>query len=126
MHKAEKSPCPPHSYYSYGCWPCSSGTPMTSAYELALASGGSAAQALVGGAAPARLSLEYVVDDGASSPTIKITTVSGGATSTWEETSPATGYQMKSGFMSVEPGTTVTLDATETTARLRWCETFCC
>jgi hypothetical protein len=33
---------------------------------------------------------------------------------------------MKSGFMSVEPGTKVTLDATETTARLRWCETFCC
>src|SRR4051812_21308069 len=126
MHKTEKPPCVPYGYYTYGCWPCACGTPMISPYELALASGGSAAQAFVGGATPARLSLEYVVDDGASSPAIKVTTVSAGTTSTWEETTPATGYQMKSDFLSVEPGTKVTLDATETTARLRWCETFCC
>ena len=124
MHKADRHPCPP--YYTYGCWPCPGGTPMVSAYELAIASGSPAAQAFVGGAARARLSLEYVVDDGASSPTVKVTTESAGSASTWEETAPASGYQTKSDFMSVEPGTKVTLDATETTARLRWCETFCC
>jgi hypothetical protein len=126
MYTAQKYPCPPYGYYGYGCLPCPCGTPMISPYELAIASGGATAQAFVGGAAPARLSLEYVVDDGASSPTIKVTTVSAGSTSTWEETAPASGYQVKSDFMSVQPGTKVTLDATETTARLRWCETFCC
>jgi hypothetical protein len=99
---------------------------MVSPYELAITSGGAPGQALVGGLSPARLSLEYVVDDGATSPTIKVTTVSAGTSSTWEETSPGTGYQMKSDFLTVDPGTKVTLEASETTARLRWCELFCC
>jgi hypothetical protein len=113
-------------YYGYGCQPCPCGTPMLSPYELAVASGGAAGQAMVGGMSPSRLSLEYVVDDGAASPTIKVTTESAGSSSTWEETSPATGYQVKSDFLTVDPGTKVTLDASETSARLRWCELFCC
>jgi hypothetical protein len=99
---------------------------MVSPYELAVASGDPTAQAFVGGATPVHLSLEYVVDDGAASPSIKVTTVADGSTSTWEETAPASGYQVKSDFLNLQPGAKVTLDATEAAARLRWCETFCC
>jgi len=109
-----------------GCGPCDCGQAMVSPYELAVASGGASAQAFVGGTTQVRLSLEYVVDDGASSPSIKVTTVSAGSTSTWEETAPPSGYQVKSDFINLQPGAKVTLDATEAAARLRWCETFCC
>jgi hypothetical protein len=118
--------CQAQTYPSYGCQPCCCGTTMVSPYELAIASGGASAQAFVGGATPVRLSLEYVIDDSASSPSIKVTTVSGGSTSTWEETAPPSGYQVKSDFLNLQPGAKVTLDATEAAARLRWCETFCC
>ena len=48
------------------------------------------------------LSLEYVVDDGASSPSIKVTTVARRrSTSTWEETAPTAGYQVKSDFLNL-------------------------
>jgi hypothetical protein len=99
---------------------------MVSPYEISVASGGASAQALVGGTAIVHLSLEYLVDSGASSPSITVTTASNGTTSTWQETTPATSYQVKADFMNVQPGTTVTIDATEAVARLRWCETFCC
>jgi hypothetical protein len=99
---------------------------MVSPYEISVASGGATATALVGGATTVRLSLEYLVDTGATAPSITVTTASGGTTSSWEETSPGTGYQVKPGFLNVPPGTTVTVDATEAAARLRWCETFCC
>jgi len=114
---------PPQYVYSYGC---GCGVPMVSAYELSVASGGPDAQALVGSANPVHLSLEYLVDDGASSPSVKVTTASDGSTSAYEETPPAAGFQVKSDFMTVQPGTKVTLAATEAAARLRWCETFCC
>jgi hypothetical protein len=125
MYQTRNHPYAPYAYGG-GCSPCPCGTPMLSPYELSVTSGGAAGQAFVGGAQPARLSLEYVVDDGAASPTIKVTTASAGSSSTWEETSPATGYQVKSDFLTVDPGTKVTLDVSETTARLRWCELFCC
>jgi len=109
-----------------GCQPGHRGTLMVSPYELAVASGGATAQALVGGAAPAHLSLEYLVDSGATSPSITVTTASNGTTSSWSETTPGPGYQRKPDFLNVQPGTTVTVAATEAAARLRWCETFCC
>jgi len=124
MHHGHKYSYPPP--YGYGCQPCPCGVPMVSSYELAVASGAPAAEAFVGGVSDVRLSLEYVVDAGASTPSIKVTTASPGSTSTWEETTPGTGYQVKSDFMRLQPGTKVTLDVTETAARLRWCETFCC
>ena len=127
MTHLQSYPCGHYpGYAGCGCPICRCGTAMVTPYEISVASGGSPAMALVGGATSVRLSLEYLVDDGASSPSIKVTTVSSGSTSTWEETTPATGYQFKSDFITIQPGSKVTLDATETTARLRWCETFCC
>ena len=95
-------------------------------YELSVASGGPSAQALVGGLTTVHLSLEYVVDSGATAPAITVSTASDGTTSSWEETTPASGYHVKRHFLNIQPGTTVTVTATETAARLRWCETFCC
>jgi hypothetical protein len=111
---------------TYGYQPCGCPTHMVSPYELAVASGGASAEAFVGGAAPVHVSLEYVVDDGAATPSIKVTTVSDGSSSTWEETAPAAGYQVKSDFTTLQPGAKLTLEATEAAARLRWCETFPC
>ena len=72
------------------------------------------------------LSLEYVVDDGATTPSVSVATAAGGKYLELEETTPGAGYQVKRDFMTIQPGTKVTIDATETAARLRWCETFCC
>jgi hypothetical protein len=99
---------------------------MVSPYELSVDSGGATKQALVGGTTTVRLSLEYLVDSGATAPSITVTTASNGTTSTWKETAPGSGYQVKGDFLNVQPGTTVTVDVTEAVARLRWCETFCC
>ncbi len=101
---------------------------MLSPYELSVSSGGAdTAEALVGGASTVHLSLEYLVDSGASAPSISVTAASStGSTSTFTETPPATGYQVKRHFMNIEPGTKVTINATDATARLRWCESFCC
>jgi hypothetical protein len=101
--------------------------PVPSVRELDVSSASAGpAESLVGGVSTAHLSLEYLVDTDAASPSIKVTVVSGGSTSTWEETSPATTYQCKGDLMSVEPGTRLTLEASGATARLRWCETICC
>lgn len=118
--------CGPGCHSGCECQSCCGGTVMVSPYELSVASGGATQSALVGGAGTVQLTLEYLVDASASAPSITVTTASNGTTSTWQETSPAPGYQVKSHFLNIPPGTTVTVDATETTARLRWCESFCC
>ena len=99
---------------------------MVSPYELSVVSGGTTQQALVGGVGPVKLSLEYLVESGATGPTITVTTTSSGTSSTWTESPTASGYQVKPDFMNVAPGTTVTVGASGATARLRWCESFCC
>lgn len=81
---------------------------------------------MIGGTTHASLTLEYVPDAGATSPSVKVTVAIGGSTSTWQETSMTDGYHVKSKLLSVEPGSKVTLEVTEAMARLRWCETICC
>jgi hypothetical protein len=129
MYQTQPYPCSPPeapACWRCGCQPCRCGSPMVGPYEISVASGGTSAQALVGGTTIVHLSLEYLVDSDASSPSVTVTTASDGTTSTWQETTPGTGYQVKADFMNVAPGTVVTVDATEAAARLRWCETFCC
>jgi hypothetical protein len=126
MHQHQHHHCHSPGPGGCGCHPCCGGTPMVSPYELSVDSGGSTAQALVGGTTTVHLSLEYLVDAGASSPSIKVTTASNGTTSTWQETAPASGYTVKHHFLNIPPGTTVTVDTSGAAARLRWCETFCC
>lgn len=81
---------------------------------------------LVGGSRPAFLSVEYLVDPGAVSPTVKVTTAAGGASATWSDDTPVEGYTVRQAFLSAAPGTKVTLAVNNAIARLRWCELVCC
>jgi len=82
--------------------------------------------ALVGGSEDASLTLEYLVDSGAASPSVTLTTTTGSATSTWTDATPTVGYHVQEALLSVQPGTTITLAVNNVTARVRWCETICC
>jgi hypothetical protein len=81
---------------------------------------------LVGGSTQVSLSLEYLVETGAVSPSVTLTTTSDGATATWSDTTPAVGYHVQEGLLSVKAGTKVSLKVNNVTARLRWCERICC
>jgi hypothetical protein len=83
-------------------------------------------QTLVGGSTQVSLSLEYLVETGAVSPSVTLTTTSEGASATWSDTAPAVGYHVREGLLSVTAGTKVTLTVNNATARLRWCERVCC
>ena len=94
--------------------------------DLAADAKNSSAQALAGGSEQVSLSIEYLVETGASSPSVKVTTTSDGSTATWSDTTPAVGYHVQEGFLSVNPGTKISLDVNNLTARIRWCERICC
>ena len=81
---------------------------------------------MVGGERPVFLSLEYIVDAGAASPTVKVTTAAGSSSATWTDDAPAEGYTVRQAVLSAAPGTKVTLDVNNAIARLRWCELVCC
>jgi hypothetical protein len=81
---------------------------------------------LVGGARPVFLSLEYLVDAGAASPTVKVVTASGGSSATWSDDAPVEGYTVRQAVLSAAPGTKVTVAVNNAIARLRWCELVCC
>jgi hypothetical protein len=82
--------------------------------------------ALVGGTDQVSLALEYLVETGASSPSVTLTVTSDGVNSTWNDNAPAVGYQVREALLSVKPGTKVSITVSNVTARLRWCERVCC
>jgi len=82
--------------------------------------------ALVGGRGESRLTVEYSVASGATSPSVTVTIVADGKTTTWTDTSIAAGYHVYDGLGAVHAGATVTLTVTNATARVRWCERICC
>jgi hypothetical protein len=111
--------------------------------------------ALVGGHDDVHLTLEYLVEKGATNAKVTVTAVQpDGATSTWTDTGIAVGFHVQEKFLTVKPGTQVNLEVgsvtraavphptqpgstranarpalgsvTGVTARLRWCETICC
>lgn len=81
---------------------------------------------MVGGERQVFLSLEYIVDAGAASPTVKVTTAAGSSSATWSDDAPSEGYTVRQAVLSAAPGTKVTLAVNNATARLRWCELVCC
>jgi hypothetical protein len=83
-------------------------------------------QSLVGGSEQVSLSLEYLVETGAVSPSVTLTTTSDGTTATWSDATPAVGYHVQAALLSVKAGTKVSLKVNNATARLRWCERICC
>ena len=94
--------------------------------DIAVDSAKPSKDGLVGGTAQASLSLEYLVDAGAASPSVKLTTVTDGVSSTWSDAAPPTGYTVQHAVLSVNPGTKLTLAVNNAIARVRWCETLCC
>lgn len=82
---------------------------------------------MVGGARAVFLSLEYLVDAGAASPAVKVTTAAGGSSATWSDDAPVEGYTVRQAVLSAAPGTKVTVSVNNAIARLRWCElVYCC
>lgn len=85
------------------------------------------ATGLVGGSHKAALTLEYLVEKGAASPSVQVTlTAPDGTTSDWSDTAPVEGYHVKDAFLTADAGTKLTLTVNNVTAHLRWCERICC
>lgn len=82
---------------------------------------------LVGGADQVSLSVEYLVPQGAVSPSVKVSaTAPDGTVSDWSAGAPPAGYHVQEAALSVKAGTMVTLTVKSATARVRWCERICC
>lgn len=129
-HHWPSFPQPPAPYVLLVCPPSTWGHTgdytQTIPYELTATTASTPQEVLIGGKGDVHLSLEYLADSGASAPAVDIKIESDGTTSTWTESPIPTGYQVKSGFVTVQPGSKVTLSVTEATAKLRWCEMICC
>ena len=127
MHTGYSSCCPPPCQYVFVpmVWPC--GDTVTVPRDLSADATTTTATGLVGGSQPASLSVEYLVDSGASSPSVKITLAApDGTTSDWSDTAPAAGYHVQEALITAKPGTKLTLAVNNVTARVRWCERVCC
>jgi hypothetical protein len=72
------------------------------------------------------LTLEYLVNEDAASPSIQIELLSEGTTQSWSATDLEEGYHTEEAFLAADAGTKVTLTVTDAVARLRWCERICC
>ncbi|GAB4379498.1 MAG: hypothetical protein Kow0042_28960 [Calditrichia bacterium] len=91
--------------------------------ELFVDSTSSPGEVLIGGVRDVQVGLEYMPEDGATSPSVKLTfTAPDGTSSVWEETSISPGYHVKRDFSKVAPGSKIKLEVNEAVARLRWCE----
>ena len=83
-------PVPVPSYHPASCstsdWGGSYAAQTMFPQEISVDTTNSLASALIGGTVAAALTLEYLPDSGASTPTVKVTVEHDGSTSTWEET----------------------------------------
>lgn len=94
--------------------------------EIAVDSTTPSKDAMVGSLHPVRLSVEYLVETGATSPSVTVTTSTGTISATWSDSAPPVGYTVQQAILNAASGTKVTLAASNAIARLRWCETVCC
>ena len=124
------SPCPPYLYVYVPviCLPAQAPCCETIKVprDLEVQASDSPQSALVGGAEDVALSIEYLVEADAASPSVTVTTAAEGNTATWSASAPAVGYHVEEAALTVKAGTKVTLAANNVSARVRWCETICC
>jgi hypothetical protein len=121
--------CQPKPAFAAGCYPVFVMMPQfqqVQPREIDVDATTTSKTAVTGGTSDARLTVEYYVDTGASSPSVTLTMVSSGTTTTWTDTAIAAGYHVHQQLPAVPPGTKLTLAASNALARVRWCETFCC
>ena len=121
MYTGNWNQCGQPSAQAYGYYPA-----MLIAREIDADTTTPSQDGLVGGSRQVFLSLEYLVDAGAVSPTVKVTTAADGSSATWSDDAPVQGYTVRQAVLSAAPGTKLTLAVNNVVARLRWCETVCC
>lgn len=83
------------------------------------------ATAFVGAQGGNNAVVEYLVDAGASSPSVEVTILAGGATTDWKDTGIAAGFHVHH-IGHLVPGAKITLTVAAAMARVRWCEAVCC
>ncbi|HET6183644.1 MAG TPA: hypothetical protein VFA03_08620 [Acetobacteraceae bacterium] len=93
--------------------------------EIEADSSSPSAASFVGESGAGDATVEYFIDQGASSPAVTVTIVAGGSTTTWNASALGVGFHAHH-FGGLHRGTKVTLTATNAMARLRWCEPVCC
>ncbi len=100
---------------------------MTVPHEIEASAANPSVTAMVGGRESTLVTVEYLAETGASSPaTVKAVANFQGSETVWSESDPPAGFYVKEAALSVQPGSTLSLDVANITARLRWCETICC
>lgn len=125
MYSGYNSCCPPPCQYVFVPMACCE--TLTVPRDVAADATNTTTTGLVGGSQPVSLSIEYLVDPGAASPTVKLTlTAPDGTSSDWTDGAPATGYHVQEALLNAKPGTKLTLTVNNVTARVRWCEHVCC
>lgn len=125
MYSGYNRCCPPPCQYVFVPMACCE--TLTVPRDITADATNATATGLVGGSQPVILSIEYLVDPGAASPTAKLTLAApDGTSSDWTDGAPATGYHVQEALLSAKPGTKLTLTVNNVTARVRWCEHVCC
>jgi hypothetical protein len=107
--------------------PCASwgASPFVLVHELEADPSSAAASTFAGAHGGRNAVVEYLVDTGASGPSIEVTVVSDGMTDNWTDSAPASGFHVHHlGHLS--PGAKVTLTVAAAMARVRWCEAIWC
>jgi hypothetical protein len=61
-----------------------------------------------------------------AAPKLKVTVTDGEGATAFEVTTMTEGYHVKDDFSSVAPGSKLSVEVTDCTVRLRWCEVICC
>jgi hypothetical protein len=82
--------------------------------------------AFVGGISDVRLTLEYLPDPGSTAAAVTLTITGAEGTDTVKLENIPAGYHVKDDLVAVAPGSTVTLEIANCTARVRWCEEIAC
>jgi hypothetical protein len=111
----------------YVCfYPVPVSQPTTMVREIEVGPDAPSKDAFVGGVSDARLTLEYLIEEGADATSVSVTVSGAGQTLNWTASDTTAGYHVYDQFGAVKPGSKVTLEASGALARLRWCEAFCC
>lgn len=112
--------------YGMGRAPCwTPGWAFMMVNELDVDNTSPSGAAFIGEGGSSAVTVDYVIDQGASGPAVTVTIVAGGATTVWNAGTVTAGYHAHH-FGAQPRGTKLTLTATNAMARLRWCEPVCC
>jgi hypothetical protein len=94
-------------------------------HELEVDTSSTTASAFTGTGGASGATVEYLVDQGATSPSVSVNIAAGGLTTAWTDTAIAPGFHFHQ-FGPLPHGAKLTLTASNAIARLRWCEPVCC